>query len=162
MLTFSPIIRAKFNDQFELNEKRCNLNNLIRCLSVIILGMTFVLSASAAMDDDSIRERLKPVGTVCITGEACAGAATEPTTAANDGPSGIYSTSCAGCHGSGVLSAPKFGDAAAWNTRLEKGEDQLIQSAITGMNAMPPRGGCASCSDEDISATVKYILENSK
>ena len=126
------------------------------------MAMTMVLSVNAAMDDASISERLKPVGNVCVEGDDCASASAA---AASSGPKGadeIYSSSCAGCHASGVLGAPKFGDAAAWGERASKGIDVLVANAISGINAMPPRGACGSCSDDDIKAAIDYMIENSQ
>jgi cytochrome c5 len=53
-----------------------------------------------------------------------------------------------------------MGDAVAWQPRIDKGLDVLYQNSINGFNnnAMPAKGLCMSCSDEDIQATVDYIL----
>jgi cytochrome c5 len=69
----------------------------------------------------------------------------------------VYAASCVACHATGVMSAPKLGDKAAWSKRVEKGLPTLLQNARTGCNAMPPKGGCAACSDEEIQAAVKYL-----
>ena len=56
-----------------------------------------------------------------------------------------------------------MGDAAEWGQRLaDKGMDTLTANAISGINSMPAKGTCASCSDEDIRDTIQYILDNSK
>lgn len=126
-----------------------------------MLAFLVVFSANAAMDEDSIRERTMPVGKVCIEGDDCGSA----TAAVASGPreaSDIYQASCFGCHGTGALGAPKYGDAAAWADRASKGVDTLVKNAIVGINAMPPRGTCAACSDEEIAETVQYMLDNSK
>nr|WP_326544573.1 c-type cytochrome [Luminiphilus syltensis] len=68
-----------------------------------------------------------------------------------------YSASCAACHAVGVAGAPKTGDAAAWAPRLEKGMDALVLSVKNGLNAMPPGGLCADCSDEDYKALITYM-----
>ena len=68
-----------------------------------------------------------------------------------------YSASCAACHAVGVAGAPKTGDAAAWAPRLEKGMDALVMSVKNGLNAMPPGGLCADCSDEDYKALITYM-----
>lgn len=120
------------------------------------------VSAHAAMDNDSIAKRIMPVGKVCIEGDEC-GSAAAAAPAGPQAPEDVYNGACAACHGTGALGAPKFGDAAAWGARESaKGVDQLIANAINGINAMPAKGACASCSDDDIAATVKYMLENSK
>mgnify|MGYP000261650536 FL=1 len=137
------------------------MKNLLKVLSSAMLALVVVFSAQAAMDEDSIRERTMPVGKVCIEGDDCGSA----TAAVASGPreaSDIYQTSCFGCHGTGALGAPKYGDAAAWGDRVAKGVDTLVTNAVVGFNAMPPRGTCAACSDDEIAATVQYMLDNSK
>ena len=123
--------------------------------------MMVVFSANAAMDDQSIRDRTMPIGKVCLEGDEC-GSASAAADAGPKGPEDIYAASCQACHGTGALNAPKLGDAADWGARAEKGIDTVIANAINGINSMPPRGTCASCSDDDIAATVKYMIDNSK
>jgi cytochrome c5 len=38
--------------------------------------------------------------------------------------------------------------------------ETILANAINGINAMPPRGTCNSCSDEEIQASIDYMLEN--
>ncbi len=137
------------------------MNSLMRVLAVLAGSLLVVLAANAAMDNKSIADRIKPVGTVCVEGEEC-GAASAAADSGPKSPEDIYQASCFGCHGTGALNAPKFGDATAWSARLDKGVDQLVSNAINGINAMPPKGTCGSCSDDDIAATVQYMLDNSK
>jgi cytochrome c5 len=68
-----------------------------------------------------------------------------------------YNKSCAVCHAQGVAGAPKIGDAAAWAPRLEKGLDGLMASVKNGLNAMPPRGMCFDCSDDEYMELIKYM-----
>lgn len=72
-------------------------------------------------------------------------------------PMDKYNKSCAVCHNSGVAGAAKTGDAAAWAPKLEKGMDALIASVKNGLNAMPPKGMCFDCSDEDYAALITYM-----
>ncbi|MDX1453038.1 MAG: c-type cytochrome [Oleiphilaceae bacterium] len=137
------------------------MKNLMRVLAGLAASLLVVIAAHAAMDNKSIENRIKPVGKVCVEGDDC-GAASAAADAGPKSPEDIYQASCFGCHGTGALNAPKFGDAAAWTARLDKGMDQLVANAINGINAMPPKGTCGSCSDDDIKATVQYILDNSK
>ncbi|MFM2069423.1 MAG: hypothetical protein RLZZ584_4332, partial [Pseudomonadota bacterium] len=68
----------------------------------------------------------------------------------------IYDSGCSACHGTGVLGAPKFGDAAQWGPRAKAGIDALVRSAIAGTaKGMPPKGGRADLSDAQIRATVE-------
>lgn len=127
------------------------------------LFLSSVAMAASSLEDD-IRERIKPVGEVCVAGEDC-GDIAAPVAAAPAGPrSGedIYKSTCFGCHGTGAAGAPKLGDAAAWSARTSKGMDALVSNAINGFNAMPPRGTCGSCSDDDIAAAAQYMVDNSK
>ena len=45
---------------------------------------------------------------------------------------------------------------------LAKGMDTLVSNAVNGLNAMPPKGLCMSCSDEDIRGVVEYIVAQSQ
>lgn len=65
--------------------------------------------------------------------------------------------SCNACHAAGVANAPKPGDKEAWNTRLEKGIDAVMANVINGFNAMPAKGMCASCTDENLRDIVNYM-----
>jgi cytochrome c5 len=38
--------------------------------------------------------------------------------------------------------------------------ETLLTHAINGFNAMPPRGTCAACSDEEIQAAIDHMLAN--
>lgn len=83
---------------------------------------------------------------------------------AADGRSGeeIYKATCVTCHAAGIANAPKFGDAAAWGPRIDKGMDTLYTSVINGLNAMPPKGMCMDCSEDELKTAVDYMVEKSK
>lgn len=68
-----------------------------------------------------------------------------------------YEKSCKLCHDTGLMGAPKTGDAAAWAPRLEKGNDVLLKHAIEGFNAMPPKGTCMDCTDEDLQKLIEKM-----
>jgi cytochrome c5 len=74
----------------------------------------------------------------------------------------IYNTKCVVCHGSGVAGAPKFGDKEAWAPRIATGMDALLSSATNGKNAMPPKGTCMECSEDDLKAAIEYMTSNSQ
>ena len=84
-------------------------------------------------------------------------AADEPA-AAVDGQK-VYQAACQACHAAGVAGAPKLGDKEAWAPRIAKGEDALLASVNNGLNAMPPKGACMSCSEDDLRAAVEYMVE---
>ena len=61
----------------------------------------------------------------------------------------------------GAAGAPKLGDKAAWEPRLAKGMDALYQSGIVGMPpAMPAKGLCMDCTDDEIRAIVDYMVNS--
>lgn len=74
----------------------------------------------------------------------------------------IYKRVCFACHDTGAAGAPKVGDKAAWAPRIAKGMDALTNNTLNGINAMPPRGTCADCSDADLKGVVEYMVNNSK
>ena len=89
--------------------------------------------------------------------QAAAEAAAESQTAAVDGQK-IYQASCQACHAAGVAGAPKLSDKAAWVPRIAKGNDALMSSVKNGLNVMPPKGGCMSCSDDELRAAIEYMV----
>ena len=107
-----------------------------------------------AMRQAAVEERLQPIGEV-VSGEKQTG----PVVRA---PEDIYAQVCAACHDSGALGAPKTGNAGDWSARISKGMDTLVSHAINGFNAMPPRGGDASLTDEDVKKVVQYMVDKSK
>jgi len=74
----------------------------------------------------------------------------------------IYAKYCAACHTTGSAGAPILGDAAAWDPLIKMGVDKLHANAINGVNSMPPKGGCPTCSDNQIKAAVDYLIEAAK
>lgn len=111
---------------------------------------------------ESVSDRVKPVGELCMSGEPCAAAAVVSGGEARDGET-VYNTKCMACHATGAAGAPKLGDAADWAARsAERGIDGLYTSAISGFQGMPAKGLCMDCSDDELKAAVDYILENSK
>jgi len=74
----------------------------------------------------------------------------------------VYKHACKMCHGTGMARSPKTGDKAAWRSRIARGAEELTKNAIEGIKNMPPRGGCGSCSNEDVANAVAYIIEQSK
>ena len=73
-----------------------------------------------------------------------------------------YQTSCQACHATGAAGAPKLGDKEAWAPRIATGVDAMLAVAIKGKGAMPPKGACASCSDDDLKAAIEYMVSQSQ
>ena len=74
----------------------------------------------------------------------------------------LYQKSCQACHAAGIANAPKLGDKAAWEPRIALGMDALLATAIKGKNAMPPKGTCMSCSEDDLRAAIEYMVSQSQ
>lgn len=72
-----------------------------------------------------------------------------------------YKQVCAACHAAGVAGAPKFGDKAAWASRMAKGFDAVLAVATKGKGAMPPKGG-SNLADADFKAVVQYMVDAAK
>ncbi|HEY9037264.1 MAG TPA: cytochrome c5 family protein [Pseudomonadales bacterium] len=133
---------------------------IVAMVSAVALLMSIQALAVNQAEKDAIAERIKPVGTVCMQGEACAA-----TAAAASGPrsgEAVYNASCMACHSTGAAGAPKLGDKAAWAARIKQGMDTLNTHALDGIRGMPARGTCASCSDDEIKAAVEYMVAGSK
>ena len=135
---------------------------MIRFLVVsALLGFGFTVNAGPV--EDEISARIAKTGTVCVEGESCAsGSAGGATIAAADsgGAESNYKKTCATCHAAGIAGAPKFADKEQWVSRIAKGMDVLYRSSINGMPpAMPAKGMCFQCSDDELKAIVDYMVE---
>ena len=132
-----------------------NLNKITLTLTLLIASLT-VFAASDR--EQQIADRLAPVGETCMVGDDCSGGSVASSEGPKD-PETVYNTYCMACHMTGASGAPILGQADQWAPRIT---DAIYDNAINGLNAMPPKGLCMDCSEEDIIATVDYILENSK
>ena len=135
-------------------------------LKITLISAAFAFSYSVAADhlsSHSVEKRISPTGSVYKSGDDVP-VAIAPIVEVSGPRTGeaIYNTKCLACHGTGVAGAPKLGDVAGWASRIAAGEETLLNNALNGINAMPPKGTCADCSDDEISATVKYMVANSQ
>jgi len=78
----------------------------------------------------------------------------------------IYDNLCTACHTNGVGLAPTL-DHAHWDARIAQGKETLYKHAIEGYTGpdggiMPPKGGNPALSEEQIHATVDWMLDNLK
>ena len=75
-----------------------------------------------------------------------------------------YMMSCFACHSTGAAGAPKvgIGNSDEWGPRMEKGMDAVVANAINGLNSMPAKGLCFTCTDEDLAALVVYMVSSSE
>ena len=128
-----------------------------------ISGLMFICAVSASHADVAttrdalIRQNTAPVGQVDV-----AGASAAPVAAAAMSGEERYKASCSFCHDSGAAGSPKLGSKPIWAPRIAKGEDTLVDHAIHGFNAMPPKGMCPTCSDAEIRAAVEYMISQAK
>ena len=123
--------------------------------ALVLFGLTAV--ALPPGTDDEISDRLKPHGNLS---RVVAGATTgvEVTKAPMSGEE-VYGQYCSVCHANGVAGAPLFADNDAWAPRAAKGMEVLMASTLNGIGAMPARGTCSSCSDDELADAVTYILD---
>jgi cytochrome c5 len=156
----------------------------------IVIGMlvlvTILLGAAALLlhlqrahepsgvADQRVAERLQPVAGV-YAGETGAAAMAEAAEAARQAAAGqvafggtldgkvIYDGQCAACHNTGAGGAPRMA-RAEWQARLAQGTDTLIRHAIEGFQGpaglMPARGGNPALTDEQVEASVRWMLDN--
>ena len=129
---------------------------LIFCMT----GATFSVFA-ADQSEGAIANRIAPVGAIYLDGEIeTANTATQSTEPAGPRTADkIYNTYCVACHGTGAAGAPIKGNAEAWAPRIAKGEATLIKHAFEGFNAMPARGTCSDCTDEELTETVQLLMK---
>lgn len=144
----------------------------MRWFSFTLTGILILLAAhyacatlSGSLDEKSIEKRLKPEAEVTIEGggQATTGGGVAAASAA---PADVgqqrYEETCKMCHETGLAGAPKFGDKKDWAPRIAEGMDTLYKHAIQGFKAMPPKGSCTTCSDEEIQKAVDYMISHSK
>ena len=123
-------------------------------LIIILLLMVYVNNGKRGDTSTTTEELIKPVGQLNFKG---ASGPKELQTGEQ-----VYKTVCSSCHASGAAGAPKFGDAAAWASRLGKGYDGLLTSVLKGKGAMPARGGSnpADISDYELGRAVVYLANS--
>ncbi|MBN9230172.1 MAG: cytochrome c5 family protein [Legionella sp. 40-6] len=128
----------------------------MRKLFFLILFLLQTLSyAINESEHENMLERLQPVGNVYLAQN------TEKTVVKKSKGQEIYEQHCIVCHNDGLAGAPKFRNAQDWKSRLaEKKLNELVASAVKGLNAMPAKGTCIECSEEDLKAALTYMLPN--
>ncbi len=133
-------------------------------VAIVVVGALLYLTGMLDSDgnnndvrvQNAINDRLQPVEKVALLGDAAPAAANAAVSGAD-----IVAKTCNACHGTGVLNAPKIGDKDAWQSRLDAngGIDGLVKSAIAGKGAMPPKGGNATLTSEQIKAAIEHMLK---
>ncbi|MBT8149528.1 MAG: cytochrome c5 family protein [Pseudomonadales bacterium] len=128
----------------------------------ITLSSAFLIAcaalANAGSYEEAIAERIKPVGTVCVAGDPCAAGLAMASAEPKSGEQ-VYNQACMACHASGAAGAPKHRNKGDWSSRLAAGIDTVYANAINGIGAMPAKGLCMTCSDDEIKAAVDYMVQ---
>ena len=132
---------------------------LLLCCGAVALWPAAAVALSENQRE-RIAERLAPVGSLCVAGDACAsGLGAAPSGAPRSGAE-VYQASCAACHNAGVGGAPRISARTDWPARLARGRELLYEHALQGFNAMPARGACPNCADGEIRAAVDHMLDS--
>jgi cytochrome c5 len=126
-------------------------------LMVVIWPLSMIGKGSSETSSDAYSDevyvRILPVAKLELAKAPAAAADGQP----RDGAT-VYNAVCMACHASGVAGAPKAGDKEAWAPRIATGTDALILSVTNGKGAMPPKGGGADLTDEEIKAAVEHLV----
>ncbi len=152
--------------------------------ALIFTAGVLLFPGQLSLADQSAEENLAPIAKLCLAGEDCVGAkvsqaaeavvapepVAEPAPApvaapvqiaqADDGfdLQGTYQIFCFACHSTGLSGAPLPGDAEAWGPRMEKGREEIIEIMNRGLNAMPPKGLCMTCTDDQLWELSQYMV----
>ncbi len=108
----------------------------------------------------AVEQRIEPFAAVNV-GEA------KPQQAAAQGGGAVRSGkeivqgTCSACHGTGALGAPMIGKKDQWGPRVQKGAQVLLQHATNGFKSMPPKGGNASLSEQELKNAIGYMVSQS-
>ena len=136
--------------------------------TLIALALTIAGSTAAwALSDKqraAIEARIAPVGEVCLLGDSSCGGAVAVANAAPRSGEEVYNSACMACHVSGAGGAPIVGYIAAWQPRIAVGMAALYDSGVNGVpgTSMMAKGGCMSCSDEEINGAVDFMVAGSQ
>jgi|GEM_PF-31922 len=110
-------------------------------------------AGSTAQSEEAIAERLQPVAKFKLVDE-------EADTEVKSGED-VFKSTCASCHADGVANAPKVGDEDDWAPLIDDGLDAILKVAIEGKGAMPPRGGNANLSDDEVASAIVFMANQS-
>lgn len=106
---------------------------------------------------DSTELGVTPIEHLQSSGDSASDAAAD-----NVDGAAVYAQACKLCHDAGIAGAPKTGDKAAWKERITQGRDVLVEHAINGFQGkagmMPPKGGQAQLTDDEVAAAVDHIV----
>ena len=129
---------------------------LVPIIGIILLVQLITSRPGAdpnALAPESVAKRIQPVGRLEFGAPTAA-------PGARSGES-IVKATCANCHQAGVANAPKIGDANSWAQHIKAGLRTMVASAIKGKGAMPPRGGDASLTDDEVARAIVFMANQS-
>lgn len=139
-------------------------------LTIVLAIVSYEMHYDLLGDDDMAKDRsaiaksIEPVAQVNTGGAMVVKEEVKEVAVAFDGSTDgkmIYENVCAACHSTGAGGAPKL-EAAAWATRTTQGMDTMVSHAINGFQGtlgfMPAKGGRANLSDEQVKATVEFMI----
>ena len=78
---------------------------------------------------------------------------------------GLYKAKCLACHAAGAGGAPILGNKDQWASRIEKGMDAIMDTALNGSKTNPmmqAKGGAVDLSDAEVKAIVEFMVSSSK
>ncbi len=146
----------------------------------LIVGARMVSNSLPYEEAENVAQRtearIAPIGAVYAGSTGAAAAAAAASAAAASATSQvayggtldgavIFDGLCAGCHGSGAGGAPML-VAASWTGRIAQGMDTLHKHAIEGYTGsaglMPAKGGNPALTDEQVIASVDWMIDNLK
>jgi len=119
---------------------------------------------SGQVDRSYVQENIQPVAAVNTDPNAT------PAVAVSEAPFGgsvdgqvIYDNVCMACHTTGAGGSPKLVHAE-WDARVEQGKETLYKHAIEGFTGnsglMPAKGGRSDLTDEQVKASVDYMIDH--
>jgi len=133
-------------------------------LSVVTLlfCFSFALYANEDAERQVIQLRIQPVGKVFVQNQGQSDNKAVDAVIKKEPGQDTYEQYCSVCHRDGLAGAPKFRNEQDWKPHLAgKKLDDLLASALKGVNAMPAKGTCIQCSDEELKAAISYMLPKS-
>ncbi|HTH94530.1 MAG TPA: c-type cytochrome [Rhodocyclaceae bacterium] len=119
-------------------------------LLLVALGAGFSKSTPAG-EDSSADDRIAPVASVEVSNVAA--------NAGQRSGEELFNSACTACHTAGVMGAPKAHDKAAWQARLGGNLKALVAVAMKGKGSMPPKGGVADATEEEITKAVEFMMK---
>ncbi len=134
-----------------------NLKCMYKFIALMIVALLSTNNSSADDYEDEVRKRLGLKPQV----QQVSAETNSELESSSEGRSGelVYNQGCAACHDAGLAGAPLYADDAQWEERVQKGLELLTSNAYNGYNAMPAKGLCIDCSEEEIKRSVEYMLE---